>query len=250
VAADGVHSTMAKELGAEFFSPKDVARGVEFELVAKKDIPQCMQIFIEGEIGLGYGWIIPKGKRRANVGVGLVGVNASRRNFLEDWISDHPVVSRYFDADKVLEVKMGDAPVPGFLGGPVKGNVLFCGDAAGQTLAFVGEGIMPSYICGGMAGRNAASLALGNGQRYEEDLVDGMGDQLMMGAVLRDTLVDLWSSNDMDDRLRSLLSGAVMNELVSPDDIEGAIGSLDKDPLKAFQVLKKGSGREIRVTRC
>jgi len=46
VAADGVHSTLAKELGVEFFSPKDVARGVEFELVAKRDIPQAMQIFI------------------------------------------------------------------------------------------------------------------------------------------------------------------------------------------------------------
>ena len=250
VAADGVHSTLAKELGAEFFSSKDVARGVEFELVAKRDIPQAMQIFIEGEIGLGYGWIIPKGRRRANVGLGLVGVNASRRNFLEDWISDHPVVSRYFDTDKVLEVKMGDAPVPGFLGGPVKGNVLFCGDAAGQTLAFVGEGILPSYICGSLAGKHAALLAQGQEQKYEEDLVDKMADQLMMGAVLRDTLVELWSSEELDDRLRSLLSGAVMNELVSPDDITNAISSLDQQPLGAFKSLIGGSGRSIKVKRC
>jgi len=250
VAADGVHSTLAKELGAEFFSPKDVARGVEFEMVAKRDIPQCMQIFIEGEIGLGYGWIIPKGRRRANVGLGLVGVNASRRSFLEDWIAGHPTVSRYFDTDKVLEVKMGDAPVPGFLGAPVKGNVLFCGDAAGQTLAFVGEGILPSFICGGLAGKHAALMAQGQAENYEEDLVDVMGDQLMMGSVLRDTLVELWSSEGLDDRLRSLLSGAVMNELVSPDDIISSMPALDREPLKAFQSLIGGSGRSIKAKRC
>jgi digeranylgeranylglycerophospholipid reductase len=250
VAADGVHSTLSKELKAEFFSPKDVARGVEFELVAKRDIPQCMQIFIEQEIGLGYGWIIPKGKRRANVGLGLVGVNASRRSFLEDWITGHPVVSRYFDVEKVLEVKMGDAPVPGFLGGPVRGNVLFCGDAAGQTLAFVGEGIMPSYICGGLAGKHAAMLAQGKNQRYEEDLVENMADQLMMGAMLRDTLVELWSSDGLDGRMRSLLSGAVMNELVSPDDMMHSLNALEDDPLNAFKELAKGSGRSIKVKRC
>ena len=250
VAADGVHSTLSKELKAEFFSPQDVARGVEFELVAKKDIPQCMQIFIEQEIGLGYGWIIPKGKRKANVGLGLVGVNASRRSFLEDWITGHPVVSRYFDVDKVLEVKIGDAPVPGFLGGPVRGNVLFCGDAAGQTLAFVGEGIMPSYICGSLAGKHAAMLSQGGEQRYEEELVESMADQLMMGAVLRDTLVELWSSDGLDGRMRSLLSGAVMNELVSPDDLMHSLNSLEDDPLRAFKGLVKGSGRDIKVKRC
>ena len=211
---------------------------------------ECMQIFIEGEIGLGYGWIIPKGRRRANVGLGLVGVNASRRTFLEDWISEHPVVSRYFDVDKVLEVKMGDAPVPGFLGGPVKGNVLFCGDAAGQTLAFVGEGIMPSYICGGLAGKHAALMAQGKEQRYEEELVESMGGQLMMGAVLRDTLVELWSSETLDLRMRSLLSGAVMNELVSPDDMMHSLSALEREPVKAIQSLIEGSGRSIRARRC
>lgn len=250
VAADGVHSTLARELGVEFFSPRDVARGMEFELVAKRDIPQGMQIFIEGEIGLGYGWIIPKGRRRANVGVGLVGVNASRRSFLEDWISEHPVVSRYFDVDKVLEVKMGDAPVPGFLGGPVKGNVLFCGDAAGQTLAFVGEGIMPSYLCGTLAGKHAASLAQGRGQDYENELMKVMGEHLMMGAALRDTLVQLWSSEHMDDVTRSLLSGAVMNELVGPEGLEEVLSSLEREPLKALQSLIRDSGRKIRARRC
>ena len=250
VAADGMHSTMSKVMGADFFAPMDVARGVEFELVAKRELPECMQIFIEEEIGLGYGWIIPKGKRRANVGIGLVGVNASRRTFLEDWIAGHPVVSRYFDADKVLEVKIGDAPVPGFIGGPVRGNVLFSGDAAGQTLAFVGEGILPSYICGGLAGKHAAIMSQGGTQRYEEDLVDKMGDQLMMGAVLRDALVDMWAPGALDPRVRSLLSGAVMNELMDPGELASMTSAMELGPLQAFKELARGSGKDISARRC
>lgn len=250
VAADGVHSTMSKAMGADFFAPMDVARGVEFELVANKDLPECMQIFIEEEIGLGYGWIIPKGKRRANVGIGLVGVNASRRTFLEDWIAGHPVVSNYFDADKVLEVKIGDAPVPGFLGGPVRGNVLFCGDAAGQTLAFVGEGILPSYICGGLAGKHAALMAKSGTQKYEEDLVDQMGDQLVMGAVLRDALVDMWEPGALDPKVRALLSGAVMNELVDPDELSSVMSAMEGGALQAFKGLARESGKAIRARRC
>ena len=157
IAADGVHSTVSKLLGKELFSQGSVARGVEYEMVSRKRLPPCMQIFLEPEIGLGYGWIIPKGPFRANVGLGIVGGKVSRRGALTDWIGSHPIVSQYFDSEKILEVKTGDAPVPGFLGGPSSGNVLFTGDAAGQTLAFVGEGIMPSYICGTVAGRVAAA---------------------------------------------------------------------------------------------
>ena len=77
-----------------------------------------------------------------------------------------------------------------------------------------------------------------------------MGDQLVMGAVLRDTLVELWSSNVFDPKMRPLLSGAVMNELIGPDDMMQTASSLDAEPLKAFQAMAKGSGRAIKARRC
>ena len=118
VAADGVHSTVGKLMGRPGFDRTDLATGVEFEMVSKRKLPRCMQIFIEPEIGLGYGWIIPKGEWRANVGFGQVGRRLSRRDALLDWITGHPVVSSYFDDRSILEVKTGDAPVPDFKGGP------------------------------------------------------------------------------------------------------------------------------------
>jgi digeranylgeranylglycerophospholipid reductase len=250
IAADGVHSTVSKLLGKELFTSDSVARGVEYEMVAKKRLPPCMQIFIEPEIGLGYGWIIPKGPYRANVGLGVVGGTESRRSGLTDWIESNPIVSQYFDSEKILEVKTGDAPVPGFLGGPSSGNVLFAGDAAGQTLAFVGEGIMPSYICGTVAGKVASSTLQGNGslERYDADINELLGEELEMGADLRDLLVTIWTESDMSDEQRSVVSAFIMNELLPMDDLD-LVEELAKKggPAVARELRSRGKAADKKI---
>jgi digeranylgeranylglycerophospholipid reductase len=222
IAADGVHSTVSKLLEKEFYTSGSVARGVEYEMVSRKRLPSCMQIFVEPEIGLGYGWIIPKGPYRANVGLGVVGSTATGRGTLTDWIGSNPIVNQYFDSEKILEVKTGDAPVPGFLGGPSSGNVLFAGDAAGQTLAFVGEGIMPSYICGTAAGRVAAAAIKDRSalESYDAEINGLLGEELEMGADLRDLLVTIWTESEMSDSQRAVVSAFIMNEIVPMDDLE------------------------------
>jgi digeranylgeranylglycerophospholipid reductase len=253
VAADGVHSTVSKLLGKELFTSDSVARGVEYEMVSKKRVPPCMQIFIEPEIGLGYGWIIPKGPYRANVGLGLVGRTESRRGALTEWIESNPVVNQYFDPEKILEVKTGDAPVPGFLGGPSSGNVLFAGDAAGQTLAFVGEGIMPSYICGTVAGTVAAAACQDANalSRYDAEINELMGEDLELGADLRDLLVTIWTESDMTDEQRSVVSAFIMNEIVPMEDLELIEKLADRGgPAVASELRSraKAAGKKIRVT--
>lgn len=251
IAADGVHSTVSKLMKRPDYQGEDLARGVEYELVAKKRLPPCMQIFIEPEIGLGYGWIIPKGAYRANVGLGLVGRAASRREFLMDWITQHPIVSQYFDVDRVLEVKTGDAPVPGFEGGPVKGNVLFAGDAAGQTLAFVGEGIMPSYICGSVAGDVAAKARTNKDLSiYDGEVRSVIGAEMELGTDLRDALVLIWTLAELDGSMRSMISSLVMNELIKDEDM-AMLDSLPdkKDLMDMVRERVRESGRPIRMTR-
>jgi digeranylgeranylglycerophospholipid reductase len=251
IAADGVHSTVARLTGTTLYGADAVARGVEFEMVAKRPIPPCMQVFIEPEIGLGYGWIIPKGDRRANVGLGFLGRKEARRSLLTDWIVGNPIVSQYFDPDQVLEVKIGDAPVPGFLGGPRRGNVLFAGDAAGQTLAFVGEGIMPSFICGSIAGRTAA-LAAGQGPEgldgYDVAIRKLMGEEMSLGSGLRDAIVATWGRPDITKRAKSVLSGLAMCELITMEELqEASLGELPEKSLAA-EIRKRAAaaGSDIR----
>lgn len=250
IAADGVHSTVGKVLGKEEYQGESIAKGVEYEMVSKRPIPPCMQIFIEPEIGLGYGWIIPKGRYRANVGLGLVGRSASRRDFLSNWINEHPVVSKYFDADKVLEVKTGDAPVPGFEGGPVMGNALFAGDAAGQTLAFVGEGIMPSYICGGIAGEVAGrARKMTDLASYDPEVREVMGKEMELGSDLRDALVLIWTLPELSDSQRSIISSMVMNELIGEEDMLMLDSIPDEKTMLAMAKERiKACGKPIKMT--
>ncbi|MDD3398483.1 MAG: geranylgeranyl reductase family protein [Candidatus Methanomethylophilaceae archaeon] len=248
VAADGVHSTMAKLMDVRWYPEEMVASGGEFEMVAKRPLPRAMQIFLEPEVGLGYGWIIPKGRDRANVGMATVGASGNRRHRVEDWIQDHPVISRYFDCKAILEVKTGDAPVPGVCGETVKGNVIFAGDAAGQTLAFVGEGIIPSYICGQAAGAAAAS---GSPDSYAASLEEVMGEELGYGAALKDEILRLWSDDSMTDSQKVLVSGLVMSECLGQEDmaaLESVEGMSGSDVLGMLRLKLKSENRGIRVS--
>jgi digeranylgeranylglycerophospholipid reductase len=244
IAADGVHSTMAKLMGETLYPDTTMARGIEYEMIAKKKLPSGMQIFLEPEVGLGYGWIIPKGPKRANVGLGIIGLEEKRRSTLQDWVLGNPVVSEYFDMDRVVEVKSGDAPLPGFLGGPRRGNVLFAGDAAGQTLAFVGEGILPSYACGLGAGAVAASALqqkdLSKLDAYDGAVNDLMGEELEKGGALKDAILGLWSDEAIPEGARTLVCGLIMSESILPEEIEEALALVQLPDRKVAQTLRAG----------
>lgn len=225
VAADGVHSTVCSLMGLAFHSEEELAKGIEFEMVSSRPLPPYMQIFLEPEIGLGYGWVIPKGKWKANVGLGKVGTLENRKATLEQWIRSHPLISKYFNMQSVLEVKSGDAPIPGFHGGPVSGNVIFTGDAAGQTLAFVGEGIIPSYASGRVAGRIAAMVSssgdLNQLKEYDKILNDGIGMELREGAIIKDHIMRIWARPDLNAETRILVCGLMMSEVFNPEELFG-----------------------------
>ncbi len=248
IAADGVHSTVSKLTGFRWYPEEMVARGGEFEMVSKKPLPPSMQIILEPEVGLGYGWIIPKGKNRANVGLARVGASGNRMRMLEEWVEDHPLLSRYFDGDSILEVKTGDAPVPGVCGDTVRGNIIFTGDAAGQTLAFVGEGIIPSYVCGMAAGEAAASY---DSSLYGEYLDGTLGEELRYGADLKDQILGLWEDETLNDAQRVLIAGLVMSECLVPEDLEML---LITDPNKGSGLIGglrqklRAEGRDITVS--
>jgi flavin-dependent dehydrogenase len=213
-------------------------------MVAKKKLPNGMQIFLEPEVGLGYGWIIPKGPRRANVGLGVIGLEESRRSAILDWAAGNPVVSEYFDLDQVLEVKSGDAPLPGFLGGPHHGNVLFAGDAAGQTLAFVGEGILPSFACGTGAGAvAAASIRMRSRKKlecYDRAVKDLMGSELEKGAALKDAILGAWAETSISEGQRTMLCGLIMSECIFPEQAEEVLPLLSQSTTKVANMIREG----------
>jgi digeranylgeranylglycerophospholipid reductase len=253
VAADGVHSTMSRLMDVELFTEKAMAKGIEYEMVSNRRLPMGMQIFLEPEVGLGYGWIIPKGPRRANVGLAAIGLKGNRRDRLQEWLTTNPMLMDLFDVDKVLEVKTGDAPLPGFLGGPIRGNVLFAGDAAGQTLAFVGEGIAPSYACGMGAGAVAAAAVRQNDLSklscYERAIEDLLGNELAEGGDIKDSILNVWMDESIPAGDRTVLCGLLMSEVLFPEEVEEARALLSLPPRGMAKAMKDAlAKRKARAT--
>mgnify|MGYP000855899950 CR=1 FL=1 len=253
IAADGVHSTVSRLMGVELFTEKAMAKGIEYEMVSNKRLPAGMQIFLEPEVGLGYGWIIPKGPRRANVGLAAIGLHGNRRDRLQEWLATNPMLMDMFDVDKVLEVKTGDAPLPGFLGGPRRGNVLFAGDAAGQTLAFVGEGIIPSYACGQGAGAVASAAVRQNDMSrldcYERAIEDLLGNELSEGGDLKDSILEVWMDESIPAGNRTVLCGMLMSEVMFTDDLEEAKALLSMPQRAMVNTIKATlAKRKARAT--
>lgn len=253
IAADGVHSTLSRLMDVELFTEKAMAKGIEYEMVSSRRLPSGMQIFLEPEVGLGYGWIIPKGPRRANVGLAAIGLEGNRRDRLQEWLMTNPMLTSLFDVDKILEVKSGDAPLPGFLGGPVRGNVLFAGDAAGQTLAFVGEGIAPSYACGMGAGAVAAAAVrqkdMSKLDCYENAIEDILGNELKEGGDIKDSILNVWMDESIPAGDRTVLCGMLMSEVLFPEEIEEARALLSMPQRTMMGAMKDAlAKRKARAT--
>lgn len=141
VGADGVESMIAKKVGINTTcSPLLVDSGFEYELsnIKLRD-ENKLEIFLGNEIApRGYVWIFPKGKNRANVGVGIIGSNEKgARYYLDKFIASREELKK----GSVIEVKGGAIPVGGFLKDMVKDNVLLVGDAAHQVNPIHGGGM-------------------------------------------------------------------------------------------------------------
>ncbi|MEM5835223.1 MAG: NAD(P)/FAD-dependent oxidoreductase [Candidatus Aenigmatarchaeota archaeon] len=141
VGADGVESMIAKKAGINTTcSPFLVDSGFEYELAnIKLRDEKKLEIFLGSEVApRGYVWIFPKGKNRANVGVGIVGSNEKgARYYLDKFIASREELRK----GSIIEVKGGAIPVGGFLRDMVKENVLLVGDAAHQVNPIHGGGI-------------------------------------------------------------------------------------------------------------
>ena len=77
------------------------------------------------------------------------------------------------------------------------------------------------------------------------------GEDLELGADLRDLLVTIWTESDMNDEQRSVVSAFIMNEVVPMEDLEMIEKLADKGgPAVARELRARGraAGKKIRVT--
>jgi digeranylgeranylglycerophospholipid reductase len=161
VAADGVDSTVLKLLGFTVDKKTTCGKVVSFEL---KNLPlskqRSFQVFL-GDFAPGvYAYILPKSATTANVGTGTIDPRRRVKRCYEEFLELPPVEEQLRDGVVVRE-KSGWAPIRYFTEQWVYGNVLLVGDAANQNFKPFVEGIIPTIICGDLAGKTAVEYLQG-----------------------------------------------------------------------------------------
>ena len=163
IAADGVNSTVIDLLGVGESYIENVVKVKSFEVKNVRLLhPYHEQIFIGDFAPNAYAYIFPISRDRANVGVGVYKSGKKPEDAYQEFLELPIVKEQLKRAINVIE-KSGDAP----LGYRTKrwfyGNILLVGDAANQNLKPFVEGILPSMICGNIAGKLSADVAKGKG---------------------------------------------------------------------------------------
>ncbi len=169
VAADGYPSETAERAGLperEYAGPYAVATNIEYlmtDLGVEQDVAE---LYMDPRYSPGgYGWIIPKGHGRANVGVGIREPYVRRewqiRDLLTGFIEKNKVAAKRLKGGKTASLIGDSLPVDGPLTRTYTDRVMAVGDAAGMVMPTNGGGIQTAMITGQLAAEAAV--------RYFED---------------------------------------------------------------------------------
>ncbi len=157
IAADGFNSSIAKSLGLKTTTCENKAYTMQ-NVIDDIDIePNVCEMYWNNDYSPGgYAWIIPKGKKIANVGLGIRrGFDKEKKSlidYLNHFIHNNPIASSKLKGGRILSTIGGVVPVGGPIPKTFEKDVLIVGDAAGQVAAHVGGGVPSSVICGEIAG--------------------------------------------------------------------------------------------------
>lgn len=187
IAADGVESKFAKWAGIDTTIPLNGIKSCVQYVVNDIDIDEKTKLFYilpEDDTG-GYIWIFPKGKRCANIGVGIPGTDGYKaRDYLDSFIE------KKFPNGKITEVSAGGVPVCRPLNETAADGLLVVGDAARLSNSVTGCGIYNAMFTGRLAAE-VAVLAVENENTSKEFLMayDKAWRDSNIGKKLSDTFM-------------------------------------------------------------
>jgi len=166
IGADGLTSRVGRWAGLKtLVRMKDMESAVQYS-VANVDIEPNKMIMYVGmnHSPGGYIWVFPKGKKFANIGIGISGKyskHKSAQKYLDEFME-----REYPDA-AILTTMCGGVPCAKPMEKPVADGIMLVGDAAHQINPMTGGGIVAGMKGGWIAGQVAAEAIKKND--YSED---------------------------------------------------------------------------------
>jgi digeranylgeranylglycerophospholipid reductase len=246
IAADGVESRFSRWCGIDTGVPaRDMMTCAQY-LMTGLDIEDHTTVFCFGsEVAPeGYAWIFPKGKKSANVGVGISGRKSGDGHRARDYLERF--VQARFPAGTCIGLVVGGVPVCSPLASTVAGGLMIVGDAARVADPLTGGGIFTAMFTGRLAARTAAD-AISHGDVSERALAaydsgwraSPLGRELARNLQLREYFL-LLSDKNMNALIRSVAGMNPGN--INPLSVVKAM--VKRNPLLVPElVLKRGLGR-------
>ncbi|MCQ5377625.1 MAG: NAD(P)/FAD-dependent oxidoreductase [Candidatus Methanomethylicia archaeon] len=237
VGADGVGSVIARGCGFPI-EDSELIPTIQYVMI-NCTIPEknMIRIYMGNEVApLGYVWVFAKNDFMANVGIGVRGKPA--KVYLDRFIESHP---DFFKNAKVIKEGGGGVPVGGQIRSIVKGNVVLCGDSAGQVIPITGGGIRTSLAAGSMAGEAVAeALETGDPSRlgaYPQRYSEYWGSRIEKSLKVLKAIENL-TDEDLN-LLGSIVSGDDIVDLANGLDVARVVAKLMRHPVLAMRIAKK-----------
>ncbi len=195
IAADGYPSEIAQMAGLpekEYAGPYSVATNMEYLMSGLPCEQDVAEMYIDPRYSPGgYGWIIPKGNGRANVGIGVRAPYLHRdwqiRDLLSGFIDNNKAAAPKLVGGRKESMIADSLPVDGPLARTFTDRVMAVGDAAGMVMPTNGGGIQTALVTGRLAGEaavryceNRTSLS-----SYEEAWKEQIGTEMQNSKMMR-----------------------------------------------------------------
>ncbi len=170
IAADGVESKFSKWCGIDTTIPvREIMSSVQYVMTDIDIDPGATVFYLGNEVAPeGYLWVFPKGKRTANVGIGISGKKSGEGHRAKDYLDRF--VKTTFPRGKTIEFIPGGVSVCRPLPCTVADGLIIAGDAARVVDPLTGGGIYNGMFTGKLAAETAADC-IGKGDVSKKALM-------------------------------------------------------------------------------
>ena len=210
IAADGVESKFSRWCGVNTAVPvREIMSSCQYLMTGIEIDHECTTFFLGNEVAPeGYLWIFPKGKRTANVGIGISGKKSGAGHRAKDYLDRF--VRERFPGGKTIECIVGGVSVCRPLSRTVADGLIIAGDAARVVDPLTGGGIYNAMYTGDLAAK-VAIQAMGAGKTDAEALMpydQGWRSSTMGKAIERNYHIKEYLINLPDDKLNAIIHSA------------------------------------------
>ena len=230
IAADGVESTVGKKLGVIENNSNKTGYVFSWEMSdLSLNHPHMEQIYFGEFAPRAYAYVFPKSANTANIGVGSTKGDKDLEMHFNRFIKEI-ISSQTKNAVKTVE-RSGKAPIKNATSKLRYGNILFTGDAANQNFKPYIEGILPSIICGDIAGKVVCSKGK---MDYEKDIERKLGNLFKKSEKVFKKFYDI---DHFDTKKKNLLNMYLFSFM----DVEKIDELAQKDIIEIKNELKRKS---------